>query len=679
MLSSFKDRDTARLNMGLPPKWRTVRLWLTSRSFPPLNEKKEKSKPTTSGRFRQLKDYSKDPGRSFWSSFPSAELPVRPTSKVSPDALKVMINTYTDRWPKSKVRRAWQLYEDLSVGGQAYQSCQLSPAILPNARSAYQNGAMLTEKIAEFIEKGFVKGPFFGIPCENFRSNTLMAVERNDKIRPVINMSGPDGASYNSNIDKLKLEKVRMSSAKAFSYQVRAAGKGALMSKFDLQDAFKLIPAKTCDLRLQGFSWLGAFFVESQMIFGAIPSVSNFDRLASTVVELTKTLTGLRHMTICRTLDDIPIVSDKESGWTASFSQSLEEVCSKLGVPLAEECPRKEKAFKNSTRGVVLGIGFNSEDLTWFIPEEKARKIHSSLLSAYSSPLMDLKCTQVLMGRLVDFTQMCPFARIFTCSGYRFLASFNSNENILKSPPEDTRLDWSVCARILETAKLGLPLHKMASGPALGAVTFFSDAAGCKFDMKNGERVCCNEKGKRGVACLSMSDGSVDWSCTLIWPVFFLEEARDEKGRFFGSKTTTLEAIGILIPFIVIPERLSARHVLFYTDNIAVVYGWQSKGVKNDSSATLIIRSIALMAAFLGSTVHIIHVPRMSNKGASLADSLSRSGPESAFLHGTTIKPDSPAASGFLWSWLANPTPDYNLPFNLLLELESKINSTFSP
>jgi len=327
----------------------------------------------------------------------------------------------------------------------------------------------------------------------------------------------------------------------------------------------------------------------------------------------------------------------------------------------------------------VLGIGFDSENLTWFIPEEKARKIHSSLHSACSSPLMDLKSTQELMGRLVDFTQMCPFARIFSCSGYRFLASFNSDENILKSPPEETKLDWSICARILESAKLGLPLHKMPSGPALGAKTFFSDAAGCKFDMKNGERVCCNEKGKREVACLSMTDDSVDWSCTFIWPVFFLEEARDEKGRFFGSKTTTLEAIGVLIPFIVIPEKLSARHVLFYTDNIAVVYGWQSKGVKNDSSATMIIRSIAIMAAFLGTTVHIIHVPRMSNKGASLANSLSRSGPESKFLNGKTISPDSPAASSILWSWLSNPTPDYNLPFNLLLELEAKFNTAYSP
>ena len=40
------------------------------------------------------------------------------------------------------------------------------------------------------------------------------------------------------------------------------------MSKFDFVDAYKNIPATLADLRLQGFTWLGKFFVENNMTFG---------------------------------------------------------------------------------------------------------------------------------------------------------------------------------------------------------------------------------------------------------------------------------------------------------------------------------------------------------------------------------------------------------------------------
>lgn len=197
------------------------------------------------------------------------------------DKLRLLTKLHEKSWSETKRKRAGKLLEDLSVGGSAYQEVDLPAATLPNAKSAYVHGQMLTEKIASFIEEGFVKGPFVGAPLKGFRANTLMAVHRNGKVRPVINMSGPKGGSFNDNILKHKLEKVKMSTAREFSYEVKEAGLGAIMSKFDLKDAFKLIPARKEDWSLQGFKWLGRFFVETQMIFGAVPSVSNFNRLGT--------------------------------------------------------------------------------------------------------------------------------------------------------------------------------------------------------------------------------------------------------------------------------------------------------------------------------------------------------------------------------------------------------------
>ena len=91
-----------------------------------------------------------------------------------------------------------------------------------------------------------------------------MAINQNEKIRLVLNVSLPEGKSFNSNIDENKKEKVKMSSTSKFGYLVAKAGRKARMSKFDLTDAYKNIPCKKEDLRLQGFFWLGKFFIEKR-------------------------------------------------------------------------------------------------------------------------------------------------------------------------------------------------------------------------------------------------------------------------------------------------------------------------------------------------------------------------------------------------------------------------------
>jgi len=42
----------------------------------------------------------------------------------------------------------------------------------------------------------------------------------------------------------------------------------------------------------------------------------------------------------------------------------------------------------------------------------------------------------------------------------------------------------------------------------------------------------------------------------LFWPETFIEKKRDKNKKRFGNKTCTLEAIGVLLPFLLIPEKL---------------------------------------------------------------------------------------------------------------------------
>jgi hypothetical protein len=131
----------------------------------------------------------------------------------------------------------------LKDGAPAYQAKYLKPMSLSNAPSIIEYGNIFTTTLSEWIEKGFVAGPFLAPPVAEFRANSLMAEAQKDKVRPILNMSSPKNQSFNSNVDKMTVPKTHQSSAKKFSQTLLAVGKGAIISKMDMRDAFKLVPA----------------------------------------------------------------------------------------------------------------------------------------------------------------------------------------------------------------------------------------------------------------------------------------------------------------------------------------------------------------------------------------------------------------------------------------------------
>jgi hypothetical protein len=76
-----------------------------------------------------------------------------------------------------------------------------------------------------------------------------------------------------------------------------------------MADAYKNVPCKPEDFRLQGFSWLGKFFVELRQIFGATTAVANFDVLGNTVLKMTLLDCNIPSHLVHRQLDDVPAVA----------------------------------------------------------------------------------------------------------------------------------------------------------------------------------------------------------------------------------------------------------------------------------------------------------------------------------------------------------------------------------
>ena len=99
---------------------------------------------------------------------------------------------------------------------------------------------------------------------------------------------------------------------------------------------------------------------------------------------------------------------------------------------------------------------------------------------------------------------------------------------------------------------------------------------------------------------------------------------KDNNGRDFGSKSTTLEAVGMLLPFVAFPDKIRGKRIHFKIDNIAVVFGWPSGFVKEDETASEILKAVHYLGGAYGVTVTVQHVGRISDGLSTLADELSR-------------------------------------------------------
>ena len=200
-------------------------------------------------------------------------------------------------------------------------------------------------------------------------------------------------------------------------------------------------------------------------------------------------------------MDDSPCVASASSGIVKFFSKEMRKVCEELNIPLAENCPKSEKAFENVTRGTVLGIGFDSTDLSWFLPKEKADKIIRRCLDAASATYLDLHQVQKLMGSVNDLAQMCPPLKPHKRSGNRMLAKFRGNDKILGHVSEELKEDLHIIAKVAESARTRLPIAEKVGKPGLEAMVFYSDAAGASFSVIRGQR-CYHDNVGKGVSCI---------------------------------------------------------------------------------------------------------------------------------------------------------------------------------
>ncbi len=190
-----------------------------------------------------------------------------------------------------------------------------------------------------------------------------------------------------------------------------------------------------------------------------------------------------------------------------------------------------------------MGIGLDSENLTWYMPKEKADRTITRCLDVQNSFQVDLKQMEKVLGSINDLAQMAPFAKFYRHASGNLLKSFNDDYNILRPVPQAVKTEMLILAKILDSARSHLPIPSWPCPGPLATLNFYTDAAGASYSMINGVRHF-HSNSQKGVSCIGGCSKDSIWRWTrLEWPEDFITAKLDNAGKHFGS---TLDSIGLL-------------------------------------------------------------------------------------------------------------------------------------
>jgi hypothetical protein len=447
---------------------------------------------------------------------------------------------------------------------------------------------------------------------------------------------------------------------------IKAAEKGCLLYKTNIKDAYKIVPAKIEDLRLQGFALLGKYFVETRMIFGAVTAVCNYDIVGSVPYMLAQIESGIPSSLVCRAVDDVPAISPAGSEWGEKFSSTYKRICRELNIQLADDCSEFNKAFTGSTYGKIIGKWLHTETMSWKLDDEKRLATLRAVREAFFARSITTKELQSLNGRINDIATMFFMLKVFRYELNKALSAKLESSETDSALPHAAKEELNLWAGFLDDDN---PWHKISPpqhAPPLCPIVFTSDAAGCPTN--------CSSRGKLGVACIGTnSNGSVIFAQRMWWENQFIRVSKDEKGVRYGDKTTTLETMGLLLPFLAIPSSLVNKHIVLRVDNLGTFYGLSNHSCSGDKAASVLIKAITLLGALLGSAIHVVHLRRRSDWEAEMVDDMSRERTTDEYQRLMLERFSYLDEPSVLITWMKNPMPNWDLATQIIRIVKLKI------
>jgi hypothetical protein len=267
------------------------------------------------------------------------------------------------------------------------------------------------ESIQNDISLGRKSGPYPDIPCPNFRSSPLgaFAKKHTGKIRIIHDLSWPPEEAVNLFIPSDLCSVSYMSVSDAVR-EVTRRGRGALMSKIDLQDAYKTIVVRPEDYHYLGSSWTDesgttTYYLDHVLPFGLRSSAFLFDLFASGL-EFAMYTSGCTN--IIHYLDDFFTCGAPMSSECQNNLDTMLATCETLGM-----AANPKKTVPPTTEIEFLGIIISSIRMDLSMSAQRIADVREELIYWKTRRVEPKRKLLSLLGKLVFFCRVIQPGRIF--------------------------------------------------------------------------------------------------------------------------------------------------------------------------------------------------------------------------------------------------------------------------
>ena len=510
----------------------------------------------------------------------------------------------------------------------------------------------VVDALAAFVSKGHMAGPMFNEDVDNLKINSIMAVNKpGGHVRIVGNLKSPEGCSFNDGIseEKKKIWPVHQTTAKEFAVKIMHSGQGSFMACSDLKDAYKMLPVSLQQRNLQAFKLCGALFIDMKLIFGDKLACMYFDRFHHCFLQaFVYPVSPMHQGSQGRTVDDVTsVVPACAKQALVDFVRKHRLALQTIGGEAAEDDPNCIKAFDCSQRGEVLGILFDTEKMTWAVPHGKLFKLVTQLRALAEGSAYSMRELEVIVGKMNYLCQLWPPLLNLLGGCIQALSEHNAQlcskeVRISKGsrdlgqfiPTINLKQDLLMAAAILvDSFNNPLPIIDPDPSIPLHAVKVFTDASGCV-------------KGpyypSLGIF-ISPCEGMHAAAFSIPFSTDFLLQSNGS--ALIADTTSTLEALGLLVPLAIYPDRFVGREVHFLIDNMAVV-STAHKRRSGDRLAQTVVKAAFLVAGALDCRLFVSWIGRRSSRRSCIADDLTHGDFSSALQYDkfslTTLYEDFP-------------------------------------
>ena len=241
-----------------------------------------------------------------------------------------------------------------------------------NMSSARANPQVVMKYIEEEVQAGrLLQVPnAAGLQIQTSSFGVIPKRHQPGKWRLIVDLSSPTGSSVNDGVAEA-LCSIRYPTVHDGARLATRLGRGALLAKIDLKNAYRIIPVHPADRLLLGVNWQGQVYIDAALPFGLRLAPKIFTAVADALTWIMQ-CQGVDY--VLHYLDDFLFVGAPDSPQCANSLSKALSICQQLGVPVA---PHKIQG--PATQLTFLGIELDTHLFQLRLPQDKLYTLRSEI------------------------------------------------------------------------------------------------------------------------------------------------------------------------------------------------------------------------------------------------------------------------------------------------------------